>query len=109
MSTNESYIGMVMYDIPVDDGKARREYTDFRKNLLGKGYYQIQESIYVCKIAYESTIKLHQAELKKLSPKNSNIRMIILTKNQFNSMHVIAGRKTFFESILSQERQIIEL
>ena len=109
MSINESYIGMVMYDIPIDDSKARREYTDFRKSLLGKGYYQIQESIYVCKIAYESTIKLHQSELKKLSPKNSNIRMIILTKNQFNSMYVIAGRKTFFESILSQERQIIEL
>lgn len=109
MSINENYIGMVMYDIPVDDSKARREYIDFRKSLLRKGYYQIQESIYVCKIAYESTIKSHQAELKKLSPKNSNIRMIVLTKNQFNSMHVIAGRKTFFERILSKERQIIEL
>ena len=90
-------------------GKQEGNTLILEKNLLGKGYYQIQESIYGCKIAYESTIKLHQAELKKLSPKNSNVRMIVLTKNQFNSMHVIAGQKAFIERILSQERQIVDL
>ena len=40
MSIDNSYIGMVMYDIPVNDKKARKDYESFRKTLLKKGYYQ---------------------------------------------------------------------
>ncbi len=108
MSTND-YITMIMYDIPINNNKDRKDYVNFRKTLLKKGYYQLQESIYICKFSYKSTIISHQLEMKKLAPKDSNVRMLVLTKNQFNSMHIIAGEKTFFESILSEERKIIEL
>ena len=108
MSTND-YIIMIMYDIPINNNKDRKDYVNFRKILLKKGYYQLQESIYICKVSYKSTITSHQLEMKKLAPKDSNVRMLVLTKNQFNSMYIIAGEKTFFESILSEERKIIEL
>ena len=109
MSINTSYVGMVMYDIPVNDNKSRKKYELFRKTLLRKGYYQIQESIYVCQFSYKSTIIAHQLKLKSIAPKNSNIRMLTLTKSQFNSMFVIAGEKTFIEEILTNDKVIIEL
>lgn len=109
MSINDSYIGMIMYDIPVNNKKARKNYELFRTTLLRKGYYQIQESIYVCKFSYKSTITSHQLKLKNIAPKDSNIKMLTLTKNQFHSMFVIAGVKTFIEEILTNERTIIEL
>lgn len=109
MSIDNSYIGMVMYDIPVNDKKARKNYEFFRKTLLKKGYYQIQESIYVCKFSYKSTVVAHQLKLKSIAPKDSNIRMLILTKNQFHSIFVISGTKTFIEEILNNEKTIIEL
>ena len=31
--------------------------------------------------------------MKKLTPKDSNVRMLVLTKNQFNSMYIIEGEK----------------
>ncbi|MGL6064538.1 MAG: CRISPR-associated endonuclease Cas2 [Fusobacteriaceae bacterium] len=109
MITNPSFIGMIIYDISVQNNKMRREYTTFRNKLLRKGYYQIQESVYVCKFKYKTTANLHLKELKRIAPKESNIRMITLTKAQFNLMETISGEKSFNEKILSEEKIILEL
>lgn len=108
MSSN-GYIGMVFYDISVLDLKMRKKYDKFRKNLLRKGFYQLQESVYICKYNYKATINLHLEELRMLAPKEANVRMLILTQVQFNAMEVIAGEKNFYENILTQDNLILEL
>ncbi len=37
---------VVMFDLPVDTKKARREYTRFRKKLLRDGFMMLQYSVY---------------------------------------------------------------
>lgn len=108
MSSN-GYIGMIFYDISVLDLKMRKKYDKFRKNLLSKGFYQLQESVYICRYNYKTTINLHLAELRMLAPKEANVRMLILTQVQFNAMEVIAGEKNFYENILTQDNLILEL
>lgn len=46
---NTNYIELLTYDISVENEKQRKEYTNFRKRLLKTGYYQLQESIYICR------------------------------------------------------------
>lgn len=108
MNTN-SYIVMVLYDIPVTSYTQRKKYVYFRNKLLEQGYYKLQESIYVCKYSYREIIERDVGILKKFIPKNSNIRILILTKTQFNNMKVLSGDKSFFEKILTEEKLILEL
>ncbi len=109
MIINSGFIGIIMYDIPVQNGMMRKNYVNFRNELLRKGYYQIQESIYICKFKNKSTATLHARELRNIAPLQSNVRMLTLTKTQFNQMEVIAGDKTFNEKILTTEKLILEL
>ena len=44
---NINYIGILMYDFPMKTGKERKEYAIFRKEIVKRGYYQIQKSIYI--------------------------------------------------------------
>ena len=43
-----------------------------------------------------------------LAPKNSSIRSIILTEDQFQKMKVISGDTTLGEKILNDKNKILE-
>lgn len=108
MST-KNYIGLLMYDISISCSLERKDYENFRKNILKKGYYQLQESVYICRYKYREKIKVDLEEIKKLAPIKSNIRFILLTKQQFSTIEILSGEKSFIEDILSRKRAIIEL
>ena len=42
---NINYVGILMYDFPMKTRKQRKEYTILRKEIIRRGYYQIQKSI----------------------------------------------------------------
>lgn len=109
MSINKGYIGLLFYDIPVQDHKMRKSYEIFRKTIKKYGYYQIQESVYACKFNYKNTANTHIKRLQKVAPIGANIRMLILTKIQFNNMLVISGEISFNEKILAMDNLILEL
>lgn len=44
---NTHHIGLLIYDISIENENQRKEYTNFRKILLKTGYYQLQESVYI--------------------------------------------------------------
>lgn len=106
---NTNYIGLLMYDISVENEKQRKEYTNFRKRLLKTGYYQLQESVYICRYKYKDKMTNDLSLFKEIAPKNSNIRFILLTKQQFSSIEVISGEKSFIEKILTEKNYIVEL
>lgn len=107
MSIN--YIGLLMYDISINTNIQQKEYNNFRKSILKTGYYQLQESIYICRYKYKDKISNDLTLFKKIAPKNSNIRFLLLTEQQFSTMEVIAGEKSFVEEILTEKKYIIKL
>lgn len=107
MSTN--YIGLLMYDISTGSNTQQREYNNFRKSILEAGYSQLQESIYICRYKYKDKISNDLTLFKKIAPKNSNIRFLLLTEQQFSTMEVITGEKSFVEEILTDRKHIIKL
>ena len=102
------YIGLLMYDMPMQTDIEILEYKNFRKKLIEKGYYQLQKSIYIVRSKTKEKIELTEKQLTMLAPKNSSIRSIILTEEQFQKMKVISGDTTLGEKILNDKNKILE-
>ena len=105
---NIEYIGLLMYDMPMQTDIEILEYKNFRKKLIEKGYYQLQKSVYIVRSKTKEKIELAEKQLTMLAPKNSSIRSIILTEEQFQKMKVISGDTTLGEKILNDKNKILE-
>lgn len=106
MSIN--YIGLLMYDFPMKTGKERKEYTIFRKEIIKRGYYQIQKSVYIVSTSTKEKLYIIEKQLSMLVPKKSSVRTLILTDEQFNKIQILSGELTFGERILRKENRILE-
>jgi len=93
-----------MYDLPMTTASNVKVYNAFRSSLFKEGFIMIQESIY-CKL-YLNQDQLKQAEkkLKKIMPKEGNVRTISVTEKQYQSMVIYVGSKTNNEFVMSDER-----
>lgn len=108
MTMSIEYIGLLMYDMPMQTDIEILEYKNFRKKLIEKGYYQLQKSVYIVRSKTKEKIELAEKQLTMLAPKNSSIRSIILTEEQFQKMKVISGNTTLGEKILNDKNKILE-
>ena len=92
MSIN--YIGLLMYDLPMQTEEELREYQRFRKNIIGKGYYQLQKSVYIINSNTKERIEKIEKELIMEVPRSSSVRSLILTGEQFKKIKVISVQVT---------------
>ena len=99
MIMSTEYIGLIMYDLPMQTDNEILRYKNFRKKLIEKGYYQLQKSVYIIRSKTKEKIELAEKQLSMLAPENSSIRSIILTEDQFQKMKVLAGEVTMGEKI----------
>lgn len=106
MSTE--YIGMLLYDLPMKTAIDRRRYTRFHKALIGKGYYPIQESVYLLRSNTKEHILTVEKSLEIMIPHRSHVRSIILTVDQFKKMKILSGELTLGETIMRKDRQLLE-
>ena len=95
------YIGIIMYDLPMQTKNDLLRYKNFRKKLIEKGYYQLQKSVYIMKSKTKEKIELVEKQLTIIAPKNSSIRSIILTEEQFQKIKILVGDKTIGEKVLN--------
>ena len=73
----------VCFDLPVMTKIERRQASRFRKDLLNRGYFMLQNSVYVrtC-VSYEKTEK-YIKEIKSISPENGSICCFFITDKQW--------------------------
>ena len=95
------YIGIIMYDLPMQTKNDLLRYNNVRKKLIEKGYYQLQKSVYIMKSKTKEKIELVEKQLTIIAPKNSSIRSIILTEEQFQKIKILVGNKTMGEKVLN--------
>ena len=84
-------------------GKERKEYTIFRKEIIKRGYYQIQKSVYIVSTSTKEKLNVIEKQLSMLVPSNSYVRTLTLTDDQFNKMKILSGEK-----ILKKQNRILE-
>ena len=97
------YFGLLMYDFPMQTDVEIFEYRTFRKKLIEKGCYQLQKSVYIMRSKTKEKIELAEKQLAILAPKNSSIRSIIFTEEQFQKMKILSGEVTIGERILNSK------
>ncbi|MFH0937840.1 MAG: CRISPR-associated endonuclease Cas2 [Planctomycetota bacterium] len=81
-----------MFDLPVDTKAARREYTQFRKALLKKGFSMMQYSVYARYCVSEEASESFRNHVRDVLPSDGQVRLIAITDRQFGKMDVYYGK-----------------
>ena len=91
-----SYVGMwiiVLFDLPTDTAKARRQYTIFRKELLDDGFTMMQYSVYYRHCASRENLAVHAKRVELTVPPDGEVRVMEMTDKQFGIMKVYYGKR----------------
>lgn len=84
---------VAMFDLPVDNKDARREYTRFRDALIKEGFTRLQYSVYARYCGSEERGAAFRRRIKNALPPDGEVRLIALTDHQFGKMEVFFGKK----------------
>lgn len=96
----------MFFDLPTTTSADLKEYTRFRKFLLKSGFIMMQESVY-SKISLNTTAaNILLDNIKKNSPKDGLVQVLIVTEKQYSKMEMIIGEKKS-DVLDSDERLVI--
>lgn len=84
---------MVMFDLPTETAKQRKDYRIFRKALIEEGFLMLQYSVYVRICMNRKNISALENKIKVFIPKGGIVQTLILTEKQYNDMHFLSGNK----------------
>ncbi len=84
---------IVLFDLPTDTKKARKDYTTFRKKLLNDGFGMMQYSVYYRHSASEENAEVHAKRIKAFLPPDGEVRIVRITDKQFGKILVYHGKK----------------
>lgn len=98
---------IIMYDISLTDEEQVRKYNKFRNELYKLGYFRIQYSIYVKCISSHTVYQSERSKILKIIPKNSNVRIVMITEEQYQNIELLSGDKSQTEKFNDNERYLI--
>ncbi len=84
---------LVMFDLPTDTKKARRDYARFRQSLKKDGFLMLQFSVYARACPSEENAAVHCGRVKSHLPPDGQVRVLLMTDRQFARMQIFHGRK----------------
>jgi len=82
---------LVMFDLPTDTKKARKDYSFFRKNIMKDGFSMIQYSVYIRHCASEENADVHYKRVTAFLPPDGEVRVLTVTDKQFERMQIFLG------------------
>ena len=84
---------IVFFDLPTLTLEDKKEYRNFRKFLLKRGFAMMQESVY-SKLALNMTVANGiVASVKEHKPKDGLVQMLVITEKQYSKMEYVVGEK----------------
>ena len=84
---------LVLFDLPTDTKKDRKEYASFRKKLLKDGFTMFQFSIYLRHCPSAENAEVHIERVKRSMPPFGKIGILRITDKQFGDMQIYECRK----------------
>ena len=84
---------LVLFDLPTETKKERKDAAEFRKKLIGDGFTMFQFSIYLRHCASYENAMVHIARVKSFLPQVGKVGIIYITDKQFGSMELFNGKK----------------
>lgn len=83
---------VAMFDLPVDTKESRKQYAQFRKQLIQDGFAKMQFSVYIRHCASEENADVHVARVERALPPDGEVHVLGITDKQFERMRVFWGR-----------------
>lgn len=80
-----------MFDLPTDTAAERKEYRQFRKELINEGFLMVQYSVYVRVCVTRKAAKFLENRVKKFLPSGGVVQSLMVTEKQYNDMHFLVG------------------
>lgn len=84
---------MVLFDLPTETKKDRKNYAVFRKKLINDGFTMFQFSIYLRHCFSKENADAHILRVKKVLPPNGHIGVFKITDKQFGMMELFYNKK----------------
>ena len=84
---------LVFFDLPTLTAEDRKNYRDYRKNLLKNGFYMLQESVYCRMVLNQSAENNLRQALRKIKPKDGLVMVLSVTEKQFAKADILVGEK----------------
>lgn len=83
---------MVAFDLPVKTREERKTATKFRNWLLDDGYQMMQFSVYIRPCVTYARMETHVRRVKTAIPSEGEVRVIFITKSQWDRSYILRGR-----------------
>ena len=83
---------MAMFDLPTKTKSERRDYSRFRKYLVGEGFVQLQFSVYAKFCASRDNAEKYYRHIEAAVPPRGNVRLLMVTDKQFGDMVSLYGK-----------------
>lgn len=97
---------LVFFDLPVLTKADRREYSKFRKYLLGDGFVMMQKSVYSKIVLNGYASRVVAEKIRKHKPAEGNVQILTITEKQFQNIEYVLGEPQN-EIVDTQSRLVI--
>jgi CRISPR-associated protein Cas2 len=84
---------MVLFDLPTETKKDRKNYADFRKRMLKDGFTMFQFSAYLRHCASRENAEVHVKRVQNNLPPKGHVGIITITDKQFGMMELFYGKE----------------
>ena len=84
---------LVLFDLPTETKKDRKQYSIFRKKLLKDGFTMFQFSIYTRHCSSRENADVHLKRVKASLPPAGKVGILTITDKQFGMMEIFYGKK----------------
>ena len=98
---------MVLFDLPVETAKQRKEYRLFRKYLIKEGYLMVQESVYSKLVTTEANAGAAISRLRKHRPPDGLVQVLKVTERQYETMVFITGNHPAYDEVDTMEEFLV--
>lgn len=97
---------LVLFDLPMETSKNRRDYTQFRKFLISNGFLMMQKSVYCKLTANDSQAGSVKQMVIENKPPSGVVQLLTITERQYQRIiSVVDESKT--DVLQTQDRTVI--
>lgn len=97
---------LVLFDLPTETRKDRKNYAQFRKSILKDGFSMFQFSIYTRCCPSRENANVHIKRVKSFLPPNGYVGILCITDKQFGSMELFHSTKPIKPNPEPQQLQL---
>jgi len=97
---------LVLFDLPTDTKKDRRNASRFRKQLMDDGFTMFQFSIYTRHCASRENAEVHIKRVKHILPPLGHIAIIKITDKQFGMIELFIGKEETEKPNMPQQLEL---